>query len=452
VSHLTPGDRRALVKLIQAARLMDEIFREQRFYPEDMTAAQFEQWAASLPPPEAECARGFFTVIRRQHSGQLEMVPFHKEYAPALERAAALLREAAAFTENLSLGRFLEARAASFLNDDYYTSDLAWMDVDAPLDITIGPYETYKDELFGYKASFEAYICVQDTAEGAKLQIFAAHLQEIEDHLPIDPEYRNPRIGADMPIRVVNQILAAGDANDGFVTAAFNLPNDERVVLEKGSKKVMLKNIQHAKFDQILTPIARLVLPPDAQADLSFEWFFNHILAHEISHGLGPQQAVRQNLKELYSPFEEAKADITSLFMLQYLFDAGHLEGGELNERRLYRTFLASAFRTLRFGIREAHGRGMALQFNYLRDQGAFVLRPDGTFEVNFSKMKGAVRALASEILTIEARGDYAGAQQMLEHFAVLRPEIVSTLEKLKEIPVDIQPLFVTADELTRAH
>jgi hypothetical protein len=333
------------------------------------------------------------------------------------------------------------------------------MDLDAPIDVTIGPYETYNDELFGYKAAFEAYVCLKDEAETRKLEGFSRHLQEVENNLPIDPAYRNPKLGATTPIRVVNELLSAGDGNHGVQTAAFNLPNDERVIQQKGSKKVMLKNVQHAKFDNILEPISRVLLPASAQPDLSFDWFFTHILAHELSHGIGPHEikiqartsSVRLELKDLYSTIEEAKADVTGLFMLQYFFDAGILPGGPLNERKLYSTFLASAFRTLRFGILEAHGRGMALQFNYLADHGAFIERPDGTFEVNFAEIKQAVRDLAHDLLTIEAQGDYTAAKKLLDEFGVMRPSLKRALGRLKDIPVDIEPNFVTADELARS-
>jgi hypothetical protein len=515
-SHLTAGDRQALGKLIQAARLIDDIFLQQywsgdkalarqlredtspvgkarwalfeiykgpwsdldahraflpdvterkplgaNFYPEDMTREEFDRWTASLPAHEAELAKSFFTVIRRAPgSRQLEIVPFYRAYHDDLARAAKLLREAASLTENVSLKQFLETRAAAFLDDNYYRSDMAWMDLDAPIDVTIGPYETYNDELFGYKASFEAYICLKDDAETAKLAGFARHLQDVENHLPIDPAYRNPKLGGSTPMRVVNEVFSAGDGNHGVQTAAFNLPNDERVIQQKGSKKVMLKNVQHAKFDGTLVPISRVMLPTSAQSDLSFDWFFTHILAHEISHGIGPHEitvngkktSVRLELKDLYSTIEEAKADITGLFMLQYFFDSGVLQDGESNEHKLYNTFLASSFRTLRFGITEAHGRGMALQFNYLTDHGAFVEHPDGTFEVNYAKVKGAVRGLAHELLTIEARGDYPAAKRLLDDLGVMRPPLTRALDRLKDIPVDIQPVFLTANELTSAH
>jgi hypothetical protein len=513
LSALTAGDRKALVKLVEAARVIDDLFLTQlwsgnhellarlekdksplgqarlhyfriekspwsdlddhtaflpgvppkklpgaNFYPAGMTKEEFEAWAKTLPDHERAEAEGFFTVIGRDSAERLHATPYSQAYGKDLERAAALLREAAAATENESLKRFLTLRAGAFLSNDYYASDVAWMDLDAPLDITIGPYETYNDEIFGYKAAFEAYVTLRDDEETAKLKFFADHMQEIENHLPIDARFRNPKIGAAAPIRVVNEIFSAGDGNHGVQTAAYNLPNDDRVVQQKGSKRVMLKNVQEAKFEKTLVPISKRMLPASAQRDLSFDLFFTHILAHEMTHGIGPHQieiagrstTPRQELKELFSAIEEAKADVTGLFMVQYLFDHGMLPGGTENERRLYNTFLASTFRTLRFGQKEAHGKGMAVQFNYLADRGAFVANSDGTYEVDFAKVKPAVEALDHDLLTIEATGDYAGAKKMLDNLGILRPELATALGKLKDIPTDIEPVFVTADEFRR--
>ncbi len=513
-SGLSPDDRKALVKLIEAARLVDDIFLTQLwsgnqamyarlkkdatplgkarleyfwlnkgpwsdlddfaafvpgapprklpgadFYPEDMQRTEFEAWAKSLPEAQRHQAEGFFTVIRRDAAHHLTIVPYSQEYRHDLTRAAQLLHEAARLTGNASLRRFLNLRADAFLSNDYYASDVAWMDLDAPLDITIGPYETYNDELFGYKASYEAYVNLRDDHETERLKSFAGHLQEIENNLPIEPRYRNPKLGALAPITVVNQIIAAGDGAHGVRTAAYNLPNDERVVQEKGSKRVMLKNVQEAKFHAALEPIAARVLTKSAQADLSFDSFFEHILAHELSHGIGPHQIqvagrntnARQELKELYSAIEEAKADITGMFMLQYLFDHG-TGGGAAAEHRLYTTFLASAFRSLRFGLTDAHGKGMALQFNYLTDKGAFVANADGTFAVNYEKVKPAVRDLTHDLLTLEAEGNYAGARHMLDTLGVVRPNMQKALDSLKDIPTDIRPIDVTADGLAPAN
>lgn len=407
------------------------------FYPEDMKKEEFEAWVAKLTPPQQEVATGFFTVIRRNGTG-LTAIPYSVAYQENLNLAARLLKEAAALTPNVSLKQFLTLRAEAFLDNDYYKSDVAWMKVDAPIDATIGPYETYMDEVFGYKAAFEAYITLRDDAETAKLKMFSGHLQEIENNLPMDAKFRNKKIGALAPIRVVNEVLATGDGAHGVRTAAFNLPNDERVVREYGSKRVMLKNVQEAKFAKILEPIAARVLPAADRASLSFNAFFTHILAHEMTHGIGPQNNVRGSLKDLHSAIEEAKADATGLFMMQFLFDKGLLPA---EEKQLYTTFLASAFRTLRFGVHEAHGRGMALQFNYLTDKGAFVAAADGTFTVDFAKIKGGVRDLVHDLLTIEATGDYAGAKKMLDELGVLRPPLVKALATLADLPTDIEPV-----------
>ncbi|MGA8877134.1 MAG: hypothetical protein WB555_16475, partial [Candidatus Korobacteraceae bacterium] len=428
-----------------------------------MTKEQFESWVKTLPEAEQKQATGFFTVIRSDGKNGFKIVPYSVAYKDDLTKAAQLLNDAASLTDNATLKRFLTTRAAAFLSNDYYESDVAWMDLDAPLDITIGPYETYNDELFGYKASYEAYVNVRDDQESAKLGAFARDLQEIENNLPIDPKYRNPKIGGQAPIRVVNEVMSAGDGNHAVQTAAYNLPNDERVIAEKGSKRVMLKNVQQAKFQQILIPISKKVLVADEQADVSFDAFFTHILTHELCHGLGPHQITlngkpttpREQLKELYSAIEEAKADATGLFALQYMIDhaqamglADILKPDANSEKRLYTTYLASSFRTLRFGTGEAHGKGMAMQVNYLMDKGGFVARPDGTFAVDYTKIKGAVRDLTHDLLTVEAEGNYAGAKHMLDTLGVLRPEFKAALDKLGDIPVDIEPVFVTADEV----
>ena len=375
------------------------------------------------------------------------------------------MRDAAELTDNESLKKFLTTRADAFLSNNYYDSDMAWMDLDAPLDITIGPYETYNDELFGYKAAFEAYINVRDEEESSKLSAFTDHLQEIENNLPMDPQYRNPKLGAAAPIRVVDQILSSGDGAHGVQTAAYNLPNDDRVVQQKGSKRVMLKNVQEAKFRSVLLPIARRTLTKQAMVDVSFELFFTHILAHELMHGLGPHQikvqdrdtTPREELKDLYSAIEEAKADVTGLFALQYMMAHAKemrltkiLSSDEAAQRQLYTTYLASAFRSLRFGLNDAHGKGMAVQFNYLMDKGAIV-EDNGVFSINMEKITQAITDLDHDLLTVEAQGDYAGAKKMLDELGVVRPVLRRALDKLQGIPTDIAPEFVTADELAPA-
>src|ERR1043165_1363987 len=257
------------------------------FYPAGATKADIEKWIASLSERDKTLARGFFTVIRRNGTG-FSIVPYSTEYQGELAHAASLLREAAALAAEPTLKRFLTARADAFLSNDYYASDVAWMELKGAIQPTIGPYEVYEDELFNYKAAFESYITIEDPAESAKLQQWAGQLQDIENHLPIDPAMRNPRLGALAPIVVVNEIFAAGDGNRGVQTAAFNLPNDERVTREKGAKRVMLKNVQDAKFAKTLVPIPKVVLPQADQQALSFDAFFTHIVVHELMHGLGP--------------------------------------------------------------------------------------------------------------------------------------------------------------------
>ena len=522
-ANLSVGDRQALAKLVEGARIFDQIFLKQlwggnpelyarlqrdktalgkarlryfwinkgpwsdideykvflpavpprkplgsNFYPEDMAKQDFERWVTTLSPEEQERAKGFFTVIRwaDKSAGSFAQVPYSDEYKDELAQVATLLREAASLTENTSLKKFLTTRADAFLSNDYYESDLAWMDLDAPLDITIGPYETYNDELFGYKAAYEAYIGVRDDAETAKLSAFTQHLQEIEDNLPIDAQYRNPKLGAAAPIRVIDEIISAGDGAHGVQTAAYNLPNDERVVHQKGSKRVMLKNVQEAKFRNVLVPIAMRTLSKNAMVDVNFSSFFTHILAHELMHGLGPHQisvggretTPRAELKELFSAIEEAKADVTGLFALQYMMDHASemklgsiLPSDEAAQRQMYTTFLASAFRSLRFGLNDAHGKGMAIQFNYLLDRGAFVEHGNGTFSVDMTKIKAAVQDLDHELLTLEAEGNYSGAKEMLDKMGVLRPVLTRTFDNLQGVPTDIEPIFVTAEELAPA-
>ena len=511
-AQLSPGDRKALQKIIAAAKYYDALYLRQiwsgneallkklaagksllgrlrlhyfminkgpwsqlddnepfiegvprrppqaNFYPADITKDEFNAWLNTLTPDEKEKATGYFYTIRLDSNGKLKTVPYSEEYREFLDPAARLLREAAALTSNRTLKDFLNKRAAAFASNDYYDSDVAWMDLDAPIDVTIGPYETYEDELFGYKAAFEAYVTLRDDAETGKLKRFSQYLQEIEDHLPIDPKYRNPKLGAASPIRVVNEVFSSGEGNSGVQTAAFNLPNDERVVKEKGSKRIMLKNVQDAKFNKTLIPISRVVLDPAQQRDLAFDAFFTHILTHELMHGLGPhnitvngeQTTVRKQLKELYSAIEEAKADITGLWALQYLIDKGVVD--KSMERTLYTTNLASMFRSVRFGINEAHGRGVAMQFNYLTDEGAIKFdETAGTFSIDPTKVKQAVRKLTSELLTIEAEGSYAKAKAILDKYAVIRPPMKKAMDKLKSVPVDIEPIFPLANESARA-
>lgn len=420
------------------------------FYPVDATREEIESWIKTLPKDQQEQATGFFTTVRRDAACKLMLVPYSVEYQPELIEAARLLNEAAAATTQPTLRNFLTKRARAFLTNDYFESDMAWMELDATIEPTIGPYETYEDELFNYKAAFEAFITLTDAEETAKLARFSAELQGLEDKLPIDPKYRRPKLGGLSPIRVVNVVFNSGDGNRGVQTAAFNLPNDERVVAAKGSKRVMLKNYQEAKFTNVLVPISKQSLALQDQSLVAFDPFFTHILMHELMHGLGPQEitvngrptTVRLELKELNSTLEEAKADISGLWALQQLMDKGVLD--KRQERSMYVTFLASSFRTLRFGLTEAHAKGMALQLNWLLDKGAFKVDRDGRFSVDFARVKQGVESLTTEIMTLQATGDYARGKALLDKYVVIRPEVTAMLNKLTQVPVDIEPHFAT--------
>ena len=506
VASLPPGEAAALRELIAAARLVDGLFLEQawagnagllaalardrspegqaelhyflinkgpwsrvdhnevfvrphfkvpakpeqaNYYPADATRKEVEAWIATLKGPAHAEATGFFTVIRRGSDGRLVAVPYNVEYRNVLVPLAAHLQKASTLTSQPTLKRFLELRAAALLSNDYFASDMAWMELDASIEPTIGPYETYEDEWFGYKAAFEAFITLKDDAETKKLDVFGARLQELENALPIDPSLRNPKLGALAPMRVVNVLFSAGDGNRGVQTAAFNLPNDDRVIREKGSKRVMLKNIQEAKFSKVLVPIAGIALAPADRSAVSFDAFFTHILMHELMHGLGPHQvkgttsAVRLALKDTYAAIEEAKADISGLWALQQLADKGVVSAEVA--KTMYTTFLASVFRSIRFGLGEAHGKGIALQINYLLDHGAVVVGADGTFSVVQSKIREAVTGLTTELMNLEANGDYSAAQAFLKKMVTVRPEVQRVLDRLKDIPVDIEPNFVGA-------
>jgi len=507
-SKLPSNERQALAKLVEAAKVMDALFLRQvwagnepmlltllqdtsplgrerlhyflvnkgpwsrldhndafvpgapakpeqaNFYPPDATKDQVEEWLSTLSGSQKTFATGFYTTIRRNAERKFIAVPYSYEYQGELAHAATLLKEAAALTRQPTLRTFLEKRAQAFLTNDYYDSDVAWMEIDASIEPTIGPYEVYEDEWFNYKAAFEAFITLRDDAESAKLARFGGELQEIENNLPIDPKYRNPKLGALAPIRVVDVVFSAGDANRGVQTAAYNLPNDERITAEKGAKRVMLKNTQDAKFAKVLVPISKIALAAKDQPNVEFEAFFTHILMHELMHGLGPHtivagerpSTVRQELKETYSTIEEAKADISGLFALQFLVDHGKLE--KKYEQTMYTTYLASMFRSIRFGLNEAHGRGVAIQMNYFLDKGGVTVSPDGTFAVNPARVKQNVIDLTRDLMTMQAVGDYAASRQMIATLAVVRPPVQRVLDRLASVPVDIEPRFVTAAQL----
>ncbi|MEX1310135.1 MAG: peptidase, partial [Candidatus Sulfomarinibacteraceae bacterium] len=418
-------------------------------YPEDMTEQEFNAWLEEHPD-DRDAFTSLHTLVRRD-GDRLVAVPYSEAFAEPLGRAAKALRAAAAATDNDSLRRFLELRAAAFATDDYYESDMAWMDLDSDIEVVIGPYETYEDSLFGYKAAFECFICVAQPEDSARLAVFKSELPFLEANLPIPDEHKNLDRGAESPIRVVDELYATGDTRAGVQTIAFNLPNDERVREAKGSKKVLLKNVMKAKYDGILVPIAEAVLPADEVDRVSFEAFFQFTLHHELSHGIGPGQIevdgrateVRLELKDLYSAFEEAKADVLGVYDIYALVEKGIMDPAILDS--LPWTYTAGIFRTTRFGVAEAHGLGMVLQTNFLMEKGAVEITEEGKFRPVPEVFEAAFRELAHELLMIQALGDYDAAVAFAETYGDVNPAMSSAIDSLTTIPVDIDPRFTFA-------
>jgi Peptidase family M49 len=422
------------------------------FYPEDMTKDEFEKYVAAHPEKKDEL-QGLFTIVRRDGAA-LAGVPYSTSYRDFLQPAAKSLRDAAAITTDASLKTFLTKRADAFLTDDYRDSDMAWMDLSGNIEIVIGPYEVYEDNLFNYKASFESFVTVVDKGESAKLGAYAQHLPDMERNLPEPEQYKNFSRGTSSPIKVVQELYTAGDARRGVQTSAFNLPNDEVVREKKGSKKVLLKNVMDAKFRQSGRPIAARVLDPALQNLVSFDAYFNHTLFHELSHGLGPgfvtlpsgeKVEARIPLKNLYSAIEECKADVLGLWNIRYAQQ--HSLITSFDEKQLYATYTGLMFRSMRFGVEEAHGRGTAVQWNWIREHSGVTPMADGRFTVDVAKFREGVQSLATELLTIEATGDFNRANALLEKYGRSTPEMQSVIAKLSDIPVDIWPVFPAAGE-----
>ncbi|KAJ7004871.1 hypothetical protein NC653_009645 [Populus alba x Populus x berolinensis] len=446
------------------------------FYPPDMDKKEFKLWNDSLTEKEQNDATGFFTVIKRHTEFSLDSsspnhavhgtnhlmtahdlynVPYSKEYNSFLRKAAELLHEAGDLAGSPSLKRLLHSKADAFLSNDYYESDLAWMELDSKLDVTIGPYETYEDAIFGYKATFEAFIGIRDDKATAQLKLFGDNLQFLEQNLPMDSAYKSKNVNA-APIRVIRLLYNAGDVK-GPQTVAFNLPNDERIVKDRGTSMVMLKNVSEAKFKHILQPIADVCISKEQKGLVDFESFFTHTICHECCHGIGPhtitlpdgqKSTVRKELQELHSALEEAKADIVGLWALKFLINQDLLPRSLV--KSMYVSFLAGCFRSVRFGLEEAHGKGQALQFNWMYEKEAFILHPDETFSVDFAKVEEAVESLSREILTIQAKGDKEAADLLLQKYCKMTRPLKHALEKLEsvQVPVDIYPIFSTVNEI----
>jgi len=422
------------------------------FYPTDMTKEEFHAWLENNPDQQ-KAFESTFTMIRRKGS-KLVAIPYSEFFKDKLKPAAKLLKEAAGLTSDVTLKTYLESRAEAFLSNDYYQSDMDWMDLSSDIEIVIGPYEVYEDNLFGYKGAFESFVCIVDKEESKRFLKLESYLRDMEENLPIPDEYKNFKRGASSPIKIANEIFTAGDTKAGIQTIAFNLPNDERVREAKGSKKVMLKNVMNAKFKKILMPIVNEVVDAGTKRYINFGAYFYHVLMHEVSHGLGPgkitiqghETTVNKELKELYSVIEEAKADVLGVYNTQFMIDKKVVS--KSMERSLYATNLGGMFRSIRFGINEAHGGGVAIQMNYYLDKGAFKVDSDGCFSVDRRRMKSAVRDLAKKLLMIQAYGDYSAAKKMVDKYRVLRPEVKAALEKCEHVPVDIRPVYPIEKEI----
>ena len=503
LSHLSEGDRRALDLLVEASDIVHEIFglqawqhraetdvaiaqydgpnadavktyyaimrhkwdrllgdepwlgTEERapgagYYPEDMMVSEFEGWL-DAHPEDREAFTSLFTVIRRQDDG-LVAFPYSEAYAVQIRRAAELLEEAADATDDPTLETFLRLRANDLLRDEYYESDMAWMDLAGDLEVVFGPYEVYEDKLFGYKAAFESFLCVVDPEDSQALAIYKSELPWLEMNLPIPDQYKNPNRGSESPIRVVDLVYSAGDTRAGVQTIAFNLPNDERVREAKGSKKVLLKNVIEAKYHAVLVPIAERVMRPEHVERVSMEAYTDFVLHHELSHGIGPgklvidgrETEVRLELKDLYSALEEAKADVLGMYDIYALIDKGVLPPSKGED--LSWTVVPGLFRSARFGVTEAHGLGVVCQFNYLHEKGALDISDDGKFAPVDAKWRDAIRDLASELLMLQANADYDAAKAWVDKYGAVTPPLQRALDALSDVPVDIRPVFAIKD------
>lgn len=407
------------------------------FYPADMTKEEFE--AAEL-----EGKNSLYTFLRRDAEGKLTTVPFNEQFKAQLSEAASFILEAAKLSEDASLTKYLEMRAQALLTDDFQPSDMAWMDMKTNhIDVVIGPIETYEDQLFGNKASYEGYVLVKDMVWSKKLEKYAAFLPELQEGLPVDAAYKAEKPGTDSELNAYDVVYYAGDCNSGGKTIAINLPNDEDVQDAKGSRRLQLKNAMRAKFDKILVPIAEVLIEEDQRKHVTFDAFFANTMFHEVAHGLGIRNTldgkgtVREALKEHSSALEEGKADILGLYMVLQLHKKGELTD---DMKDYMTTFMAGIFRSVRFGVSSAHGKANMIRFNFFKEKGAFTRNEDGTFTVNYEKMTEAMEDLSSLILTLQGDGDYDGVAKLVTEKGVINEGLQADLNRLTEakIPVDI--------------
>jgi len=411
-----------------------------QFYPPDMTKEEFEAF-------DAKDKTSLYTLIRRNAGGKLESVPYHIAYKEQTDRAAGLIRRAAELAEDEGLRKYLTLRADALQTDDYLASDLAWMDMKTNnIDFVVGPIENYEDELFNYKAAHEAFILIKDNEWSQKLARFAKLLPNLQESLPVDPQYKKEVPGSDSDLGVYDVVLYAGDCNSGSKTIAINLPNDPKVHVEKGSRKLQLKNAMRYKFDQILLPIGNMLIDPSQRGHIKFDAFFENVMFHEVAHGLGIKNlvngtgTVRAALKEKYSGIEEGKADLLGLYMVSKLAEMGELPNKDLMDN--YVTFVAGIFRSVRFGASSSHGKANMVCFYYLQERGAFTRDPQtGTYKIDFERMTEAMNALGKEILVLQGNGDYEGVGKLFAEKAMIREELQADLDRVaaSNIPRDIR-------------
>ncbi len=407
------------------------------FYPKDMTKEEFE--AANI-----ENKSSIYNFVRRDENGKLYSIPYHKQFETELKEVSSLLKEASELAEDAGLKTYLELRSQALLDDNYQPSDLAWMDMKTnTLDIVIGPIETYEDQLFGNKAAHEGYVLIKDQEWSKRLAKFSAYLPELQEDLPVDDKYKQEKPGTDSDLNAYDVVYYAGDCNSGSKTIAINLPNDEEVQLQKGTRRLQLKNAMRAKFDKILMPISEVLIDESQRKHITFDAFFANTMFHEVAHGLGIKNTingkgtVRTALKEHASALEEGKADILGLYMIEQLYAKGELKE-DLKDNMV--TFMAGIFRSVRFGASSAHGKANMIRFNFFKDKGAFSRNDDGTYKVNFDKMQEAMEELSRVILTIQGNGDYKGVSNLVAEKGIISSELQADLDRLSDanIPVDV--------------
>ena len=487
ISHLNENQKEMLGYLFEAAQLMDDIFWQEaygdkeellnsisdpaaqkfakinygpwerlndnkpfiegfgekpagaNFYPTDMTKEEFDAL-------DAKNKTSLYTLIRRNNNGELYTIPYHEAFKKETTKAVELIRKAAELAEDEGFKKHLTFRAEALETDDYYKSDVAWMEMkNNDIDFIVGPIENYEDAMYGYKAAHESFILIKDQEWSKKLDKFAALLPQFQKDLPVPQEYKNETPGSDSDLGAYDAVYYAGDCNAGSKTIAINLPNDEQVRLDKGSRKLQLKNSMKAKFDQILVPIANIVIHPEQRKHVKFDAFFENTMFHEVGHGLGlgntidGKQTVREALKKYYTSIEEGKADILGLFIVDKLYEMGELNSGEVMDN--YVTFMAGIFRSARFGAASSHGKANMMRFYYFQKEGAFIKDSEtGTYKVDFDKMKAAMNELTEKILIIQGDGDFEQAKAWVEADGKIKEDLQKDLDKINEagIPRDI--------------